>query len=462
MIDILIAAASNDCRRAASRVLDPGKFNVITAKSIDKAFEVMATVRPDIILADCDLENNPLIWVDKINELDLYAQVLAVTDQPNFDKALDWVSAGVYNVLSKPLDESRLGRLINSVAEHMDAFQIVAQAASNGRLCESEWLNQALTDFYHGLAGILESYELKDYIIQSVKNLTGACRVKLDLVDELRDSLSCSDSVFFNDDDDSESAAYNAASPVKSAEASWITNCRLGFDLSSQKQHFGNIYLYFDNKSDLKIRRRETIMEIIAACGSAMGSALKYSKATTMAARDGLTGLYNRRIFNDALKQEFARAERHNQSLSLLSLDLDHFKAVNDNYGHQTGDMVLKEIAAIIAKVARSTDLPARIGGEEFAVILPHTTQEQARALAKRLKNMLDNHFISVGDTILKQTVSQGVAGLEHFMVKTPEDMVYWADQALYLAKREGRDTIRTVADLPVTTIMKDGAYAFQ
>jgi diguanylate cyclase (GGDEF)-like protein len=205
------------------------------------------------------------------------------------------------------------------------------------------------------------------------------------------------------------------------------------------------------------------MMEVVSAVSAALGSVAKYKKAVDLAARDGLTGLYNRRIFNDVLQREFSQAQRHNYPLSLLSLDLDHFKSVNDNFGHQTGDLVLRAVAEVIAKVARSTDLPARIGGEEFAIILPHTSQIQAGHLAGRLRHILTESDFNLSGTVFRQTVSQGVAGLEHFLVKTPEDMVYWADQALYLAKREGRDTIRLATDLPMTPVLKkDGPYAFQ
>ncbi|MGL4209479.1 MAG: GGDEF domain-containing protein, partial [Candidatus Adiutrix sp.] len=202
--------------------------------------------------------------------------------------------------------------------------------------------------------------------------------------------------------------------------------------------------------------------DLATAIAAALGAVLKYSSAMKMASRDSLTGLYNRRIFTEVLGREFANAKRHGQSLSLLHIDLDHFKNVNDSFGHQTGDKVLQVVAKVITEVCRLTDIPARVGGEEFAIILPQTNEEQTYVLGGRLKTALAKCSFKAAGTVFSQTVSQGIVGLEHFLVKSPEDMLYWSDKALYLAKREGRDTIRMASDLQMPQIMKDGPYAFQ
>ncbi|MDR0881768.1 MAG: GGDEF domain-containing protein [Candidatus Adiutrix sp.] len=300
---------------------------------------------------------------------------------------------------------------------------------------------RSLADFYRGLAGRLESRELKGYIADSVKNMTGARQVELRLADELTDELTDEKS--------------GAGQPNRD---------RLDYQLASEGHHLGEIYLYFEGSAEPNPADREIILEIMAAAAAALGAAAKYQKAVNLASLDGLTGLYNHRIFDEVFRREFAKAKRHQHGLALLSLDLDHFKVVNDSYGHQFGDLVLKSVADILTQVARATDLAARLGGEEFALLLPHTSQEQALVVATRVKSMLDHKYFDPGNgAVFHQTVSQGVAGVEHFMVKSPEDMLYLADQALYLAKREGRDAIRSVADVaPLKPAMKDGLYVFQ
>ena len=457
--NILIIDDTGDCRLAAVKALMPEGLSIMAASDPQKAVEMMAAGRPSLIVADCHSNDDPLIWVNTAHQLGLAAQVIAVTDQPDFYQAMDWVAGGVFNVLPRPLDESRLHRLALTALEDHETFKTLIQ--SGGELeAAASGMSRSLATFYHGLAGRLDSSDVKKYIIDSVKRLTGARRVELSLVDDLSGSSYCLETHTINLNENGPEGLYEMTKSVP-AEACPV-KYHLSFDLCWGDQHFGEISLYFDEKNDLTIRGREMMTEVVSAASAALSSVAKYQKAVNLAARDGLTGLYNRRTFNEVLKREFAQAQRHNFSLSLLSLDLDHFKSVNDNFGHQTGDMVLKSVAKVISNVARTTDLPARVGGEEFAILLPHTNQEQAYIVAERLKNILAESAFNLSGTVFRQTISQGVVGLEHFMVKSAEDMVYWADQALYLAKREGRDTIRTAADLPMTPVIKDGPYAFQ
>ncbi|MDR2947108.1 MAG: GGDEF domain-containing protein, partial [Candidatus Adiutrix sp.] len=391
--------------------------------------------------------------------LDIPAQVIAVTGEPDFGRAMDWVAGGVFNVLGKPLDETRLRRLVMATVEHCETFKAVLKSAKDDAGAMPFELSRSLVSFYHGLAGRLDRADVKKYIIDSVKKLCGARRVELSLTEELSGSSYCleTNTVILNDDP---ARVYFDASQAPAMKKP--LGSRISFDLHSGDQMLGELILYFDQQSDLAIRHRETLLEVASAASAALSSVAKYQKAVNMAARDSLTGLYNRRIFSEVLHREFAQAQRHNFDLSLLSLDLDHFKSVNDNFGHQTGDKVLKAVARAIADVARGSDLPARVGGEEFAIILPHTNQDQAYVLAERLRKILAESPFNISGAAFRQTISQGIAGTEHFMVKSAEDMVYWADQALYLAKREGRDAIRSVTDLPMAPAMKDRPYAFQ
>ncbi|UQZ91007.1 hypothetical protein C4J81_18000 [Deltaproteobacteria bacterium Smac51] len=444
-ITVLIIDSSGDCALNVAKVLMPEGLSVLAANSTARARKMIASIQPALILADCSVEADPRVWVEEITRLEIPAQVIAVTSEPKFDEAMDWVADGVFSVLPKPLDEERLRRLALSALGTCETFQSVLSGGTSSQA-------KALAAFYHGLTGRLDIKNLKEYIITSVKALTNARRVELALSSSLTDALYCFETNTFSGLEDAVSDQGDGG-PVK---------CRLGFELTANGIALGEMFLYFEEKSDLAIKERSVMMELVYAISMALQAVNKYQKAVNLAARDGLTGLYNRRIFTEVLKREFSKAKRHNHSLSLLSLDLDHFKSVNDNFGHQTGDMVLKAVAKVIVKVARTADLPARIGGEEFAVILPHTNQEQAYIVAERLKKSLEESGFDLDGTIFHQTISQGVVDVEHFMVNSPDDMVYWADQALYLAKREGRDTIRMATDLSITPVTKDGPYAFQ
>ncbi|MDP2271991.1 MAG: diguanylate cyclase [Archangium sp.] len=159
-----------------------------------------------------------------------------------------------------------------------------------------------------------------------------------------------------------------------------------------------------------------------------------------LAVTDGLTQVANHRHFQDRLREEFRRAQRYDDPLALILVDLDHFKNVNDSFGHQVGDAVLFSVAACVKAAVRETDFVARYGGEEFAVLLPKTHLAGALTVAERITaEMLG---IKAGPLGLKVTASFGISGFPGRSVNTSEQLVRTADEALYRAKREGRNKI--------------------
>src|SRR5215813_5553646 len=166
----------------------------------------------------------------------------------------------------------------------------------------------------------------------------------------------------------------------------------------------------------------------------------------TLAAKDALTGLANRRSFDQAIEMEWARAERSGRPLALLFADVDHFKLFNDNHGHQRGDECLRDIAAVIGKTAiRPTDLATRYGGEEFAIIMPETGMAAACAVAERLRQAVVERRIALGEPAGDAFVTLSV-GVATYMpgqeVVGPDWLIGQADQALYAAKHLGRDRV--------------------
>jgi diguanylate cyclase (GGDEF)-like protein len=163
------------------------------------------------------------------------------------------------------------------------------------------------------------------------------------------------------------------------------------------------------------------------------------TKVETLATMDSLTGLSNRRRFETILENEFRRSVRYQHSLSCMMIDIDHFKEVNDMFGHQIGDTVLKEIAQVIQSNIREVDTAARWGGEEFTVLSPNTPTKNAKIAAARiLKAISRQAFTGLGDQ--KITVSIGIAGLPDSSIDTQEKLVHAADLALYEAKKKGRN----------------------
>lgn len=165
------------------------------------------------------------------------------------------------------------------------------------------------------------------------------------------------------------------------------------------------------------------------------------SEMQKQAVTDGLTQVSNHRYFQERLTEEFRRAQRYDDPLALILLDLDNFKLVNDRYGHQVGDEVLKASAQVLKKCVRETDLCARYGGEEFALVLPKTHLAGALTVAERIWKDIAALRIPTSP-ILRVTASLGVSGYPNRSVLSADQLVRTADEALYRAKREGRNKI--------------------
>ncbi len=168
------------------------------------------------------------------------------------------------------------------------------------------------------------------------------------------------------------------------------------------------------------------------------------NKLTEMAETDPLTGAYNRRVFLRFFKKEFARFKRYKTPLSVLLMDIDHFKQFNDTHGHDVGDLVLKELVNTCLPMLRESDLFARFGGEEFIVLLPNTAIDGARSFAERLREEIQHRGLDLesnGNTLSFQvSIGVSVAVAED---KTIDDPIKRADTALYTAKNEGRNCVR-------------------
>lgn len=171
----------------------------------------------------------------------------------------------------------------------------------------------------------------------------------------------------------------------------------------------------------------------------ALQSAQQRAEAASL--QDELTQLNNRRAFFQLGGQFLKQAKRRNTPIAAIMFDLDHFKLINDTYGHEAGDAVLREVGRLLLAEVRESDIAARIGGEEFAVLLPESSQEHAMELAERLRNTLDGLKVRYKQTMLRPTASFGVAML------SPDDdrlepLLSRADEAMYLSKADGRNRV--------------------
>jgi diguanylate cyclase (GGDEF)-like protein len=165
------------------------------------------------------------------------------------------------------------------------------------------------------------------------------------------------------------------------------------------------------------------------------------SRLERLAVTDGLTGVFNHRRFQEAIRAELVRSERHQRPLGVLMIDVDRFKLVNDALGHPAGDELLRRLAQVLSADLRQTDLIARYGGEEFAVLLPETTKGEALQVAERMRLAVEERINEGAPWPTKVTVSIGVATYPED-ARTTEALVLAADQAMYVAKRQGRNRV--------------------
>ena len=218
------------------------------------------------------------------------------------------------------------------------------------------------------------------------------------------------------------------------------------YRLTTDEGYLGEIIF---NRSKRFIESELSTLEILlGALVYPLRNALRYQSALQLALIDPLTRLGNRAALDSALRRELQLAERHHYELSMLMIDVDHFKKINDQYGHSVGDQVLQEIARTIENVCRESDITFRYGGEEFVVLLRKTNDRGARTIGERLRREVNNLLIEKSGHSINPSVSIGISTRAHGQKEHISDLFERADEALYRAKQAGRNCVRDLSDL--------------
>ena len=193
-----------------------------------------------------------------------------------------------------------------------------------------------------------------------------------------------------------------------------------------------NARLYSDAQKELaeKIKAEDKLLKL-------------QKELEEQAIRDSLTGLYNRRFLDETLSRELSRAERDKYSVSIVMLDLDHFKVFNDTYGHDVGDMMLKQLGKLLTAQVRAGDIACRFGGEEFVVVMPKASLSVAKQRANDWRMKFESQILIHEGEVLNATLSAGVA-VYPLHGTTSEEIIRKADQAMYAAKAAGRNLVMT------------------
>jgi diguanylate cyclase (GGDEF)-like protein len=213
--------------------------------------------------------------------------------------------------------------------------------------------------------------------------------------------------------------------------------------VSREGQSLGSIALFWRTPGyEPSSQRLGAIEQIAATCIPAIENVRRYREARQLAETDALTGFFNQRYFHETLRRESLRAQRYDRRLALLIIDLDDFKAVNDRIGHLAGDAVLAQVAEQLRNEIRSVDVGCRVGGDEFGVIMPESTAEDASQLFQRMHDAVSTMSVPGGSHV---RISAGIAELRHG--ETAAGLFERADSALYRAKDLGKDRASIATD---------------
>lgn len=220
----------------------------------------------------------------------------------------------------------------------------------------------------------------------------------------------------------------------------FVTAEEYDFALVMEGQFYGALFLQTKPYSEVQLLAQLSTMVRVKFLQDELKERME--ELDRLASTDPLTGLYNRRMFFRRMDEEVARAGRTASPMCLIYVDIDHFKDINDVYGHSSGDAVLQQISRTMTRILRRGDVLGRIGGEEFLILLPDTTGVAGQRIAERLRQRVEHATIYSGDRKLNVTVSAGVFSAADPVGLSIDDMVRVADQALYEAKETGRNKV--------------------
>lgn len=228
-----------------------------------------------------------------------------------------------------------------------------------------------------------------------------------------------------------------------------VVNSYMTYDLHIDNENYGLIFINRSKPPDFNEDDYRFLTTFSGTLRQIIGNVILTNRLKEMATTDALTGVNNRRQFEAFMEIEITRASRYNHSVGLAMVDIDHFKDVNDTFGHQAGDYVLAELCKVLSEGLRATEIISRYGGEEFSVIIPQADLDVLRVVSEKIRTLVENHKFVYNGLKLPITVSVGAA-LFPQMAIDKDSLVEAADKALYVAKNSGRNRVHINASVGV------------
>ncbi len=452
--------------------------SIATPPKIESIFKSVDIGKIDVIILDGRLPSPDVFdFLKSLRSMHSTACVILAGMVSNVNKAAALLRAGIFDILKVPFPLRRLERIIRQGLKNRQKLNHILQLSdrldSAYKLLEEDrdrlqkWSNdlQRLYTLNQTLSESLNIDEVTQALAANLKKVVQHDIACLFLKNENRVRVYTDQrkSAAFLDRVSSETLQTGQELLEKGDPPSGPMVLKGGSEilvpLRVATERVGLLRLIRFSKETFDDLQSRALAMISLSLSLAIRNAEIHQEVQALASKDELTSLLNRRAFLNVVDREFRRAARHETSLTLILIDIDHFKEINDSYGHLVGDQVIREIAQIIQKSVRDVDTVARYGGDELVVVLPKTNLEEALIAAQRIRKKIRTFLFKDGGQSIPITISMGIAQCPASLIKTPDDLFRSADQALYAAKKKGRNRIE-FSRLPAVTVREGEAVS--
>ena len=456
------------------------------AESVRDPVAVAVDGEFDVVIMDTAVPGvDPFVLINSLQSSESKPVIILMAEEPQREMVIAALRGGAFEFLLKPFSTDRLLEAIHQGLDNRRAFfQILnlsrrleevnrACALERDHLAVSNQTLRRLTECVQEVSAALTTEEMIQALTKSFSSIISYDRVSLVIFQDnacwvhvpsaTDDALTCHTLAIQGD-------SHGATIPHEQGEDTVHdvgTNTEVSLHVLDHQ--IGFMTLHRRDRSQLFTPQE---LDLLTMVGNSVSLAIRnvetHRRVQTLAVTDGLTGLLNHRAFSNILNREFIKTKRYQKPLSLIMMDVDNFKAVNDQYGHQAGDQTLREFARLCSEVVRDIDIVVRYGGDEFAVILPDTELRQAMTVAERIHDAIiaqcsvedGRHTVGLSrhapdpstdqaPGLLRErehvsgmgfTISMGIASCPRHGIASADDLVSEADKALYMAKAGGRN----------------------
>ncbi len=445
-------------------------YNVETEVSGEKALKRIEKGGLDLIITDLKLNSvSGMDILRKAKDKYQFLEVIVITGHATDSSVMEALSCGACSYLQKPMTFAEVDVRVKEALAKRD-FSLKTRnlldkiPESDVELRKHVQHLVDLHDLVRKLVSTIDYEDVVDAILRGLNNAIGSecCSLLIkdnsgvaiylysrsvldsDAVEAIKSGMLSYWESMGNElpGDDLVKLALRTGSYITSSGSAEAIRSNAIIPLVIQTRVMGLLGAH-DRGTNAIPKEKELILYLMSGqIASVLDNASLHQHTRLLASTDGLTGLLNYRSFQERLQHEFERSRRYGSNLSLILVDIDNFKQVNDSYGHQQGDIVLRGIATILKRWSREVDILARYGGEEFVMILPETNLENAYQVAERIRREAEGHIFELPNAKVKVTVSLGVASYPHHGITSKDMLIEGADDAMYRAKKMGKNKV--------------------